>query len=108
MTRRHRSTQPPRNFPDITEKHARVLKLARGTPDSNNLDPLSLTKSTAFECAYQNLQEARKARISQQHNVLKLHNRIALLEKEEEKANKRIEDARKQALSMIKSKIEKE
>jgi hypothetical protein len=33
--------------------------------------------------------------------VTKLHNRIALLEKEEEKANKRIEDARKQALKMI-------
>jgi hypothetical protein len=39
---------------------------------------------------------------------LKLHNRIALLEKEEEKANKRIEDARKQALSIIRQKIEKE
>jgi hypothetical protein len=39
---------------------------------------------------------------------LKLHTRIALLEKEEEKANKRIDDARKQALSIIKQKIEKE
>ena len=47
-------------------------------------------------------------RQNHQTNVLKLHNRIALLEKEEEKANKRIEDARKQALSIIRQKIEKE
>jgi hypothetical protein len=39
---------------------------------------------------------------------MKLHNRIALLEKEEEKANQRINDARKQALGLIKTKIEKE
>ena len=50
---------------------------------------------------FQNWQEARKVRLQHQNNVSKLHNRIALLEKEEEKANKRIEDARKQAMKMI-------
>lgn len=39
---------------------------------------------------------------------MKLHNRIALLEKEEEKANRRIEETRKRAYDMIQSKIEKD
>ena len=34
-------------------------------------------------------------------NVVKLHNRIALLEKEESKAIKRIEETRKKAYDMI-------
>ena len=39
---------------------------------------------------------------------MKLHNRIALLEKEEEKAVKRIEETRKKAFDMLKSKMEKD
>ena len=38
----------------------------------------------------------------------KLHNRISLLEKEEEKANRRIEETRKRAYDIIQSKIEKD
>ena len=41
-------------------------------------------------------------------NVVKLHNRIALLEKEESKAIKRIEETRKKAYDMIQQKIEKD
>lgn len=52
--------------------------------------------------------EARKTRLEKEQNVQKLHNRIALLEKEEEKANRKIEDTRKRAYDMIQSKIEKD
>ncbi len=45
--------------------------------------------------------EARKTRLEKEQNVQKLHNRIALLEKEEEKANRKIEDTRKRAYDMI-------
>ena len=46
-------------------------------------------------------QEARRVRLDKAQNVVKLHNRIALLEKEESKAIKRIEETRKKAYDMI-------
>jgi hypothetical protein len=41
--------------------------------------------------------EARKLRESRENDVRKLHNRIALLQSEEEKALKRIEETRAKA-----------
>ena len=49
--------------------------------------------------------EARKLRESRENDVRKLHNRIALLQNEEEKALKRIEETRAKAQQMLELKI---
>ena len=49
--------------------------------------------------------EARKLRESRENDVRKLHNRIALLQSEEEKALKRIEETRAKAQQMLELKI---
>lgn len=49
--------------------------------------------------------EARKLRESREKDVRKLHNRIALLQNEEEKALKRIEETRAKAQQMLELKI---
>ena len=49
--------------------------------------------------------EARKLRESRGNDVKKLHNRIALLQNEEEKALKRIEETRAKAQQMLELKI---
>ena len=49
--------------------------------------------------------EARKLRESRENDVRKLHNRIAMLQSEEEKALKRIEETRAKAQQMLELKI---
>ena len=49
--------------------------------------------------------EARKIRESRENDVRKLHNRIAMLQSEEEKALKRIEETRAKAQQMLELKI---
>lgn len=53
-------------------------------------------------------QEARRTRLRQEENVLKLQNRIQVLKKEEEIAVKKMEDTRKKAEEMLRFKSEKE
>ena len=50
--------------------------------------------------------DARKMRMFKENEVRKLHNRISLLQMEEEKAIKRIEDTRAKAQLMLESKME--
>ena len=50
--------------------------------------------------------EAKKIRELKENEVKKLHNRIALLQQEEEKALKRIEETRQKAHQMLENKIQ--
>jgi len=52
--------------------------------------------------------DARKMRMYKENEVRKLHNRISLLQIEEEKALKRIEETRAKAQQMLECKIEQE
>ena len=52
--------------------------------------------------------EAKKIRELKENEVKKLHNRIALLQQEEEKALKRIEETRQKAHQMLENKIQQE
>ena len=51
---------------------------------------------------------AKKIRELKENEVKKLHNRIALLQQEEEKALKRIEETRQKAHQMLENKIQQE
>jgi len=55
--------------------------------------------------SFASIVEARKLRESRENDVRKLHNRIALLQSEEEKALKRIEETRAKAQQMLELKI---
>lgn len=55
----------------------------------HNFDP-----TTARTQDISSIVEARKLRLHKENEVRKLHNRIAVLQEEEEKALKRIEDTR--------------
>jgi len=72
------------------------------------------TKRTTFDPTaskfqdVQSIMDARKLRVHRENEVKKLHNRIAVLQEEEEKALKRIEDTRAKAQAMLEFKIEQE
>ena len=51
---------------------------------------------------------ARKMRELKEHDVRKLHNRIALLQAEEEKALKKIEETKLKAHMMLENKLQQE
>jgi hypothetical protein len=85
MTKRGRSTQPMRQI---------KTKFDPLPPDLSQF----LTSNS----------EARKLRIEKWNDVQKLHIRIASLEKEEELAKKKIDEARLKAISMLKKQISKE
>jgi len=54
-------------------------------------------RSQVTNMSFGSIVEARKLRESRENDVRKLHNRIALLQSEEEKALKRIEETRAKA-----------
>ena len=55
-----------------------------------------------------NVVQARKLREQKENDVKKLHIRIAMLQAEEEKALKRIDETRQKAQNMIEFKIQQE
>jgi hypothetical protein len=57
---------------------------------------------------YGSTTEARKVRIEKSQDVQKLQIRIATLEKEEEIAKKRIDEARLKAIGMLQKQLKKE
>ena len=62
-------------------------------------------RSQVTSMSFGSIVEARKLRESRENDVRKLHNRIALLQSEEEKALKRIEETRAKAQQMLELKI---
>jgi len=62
-------------------------------------------RSQITSMSFGSIVEARKLRESRENDVRKLHNRIALLQSEEEKALKRIEETRAKAQQMLELKI---
>lgn len=62
-------------------------------------------RSQVTNLSFGSIVEARKLRESRENDVRKLHNRIALLQSEEEKALKRIEETRAKAQQMLELKI---
>ena len=62
-------------------------------------------RSQVTNMSFGSIVEARKLRESRENDVRKLHNRIALLQSEEEKALKRIEETRAKAQQMLELKI---
>ena len=104
----------------LDDYHGKSLERLEENRDSQAAEPIqpephlratglpSARKSGADLSGFVSMYEARRARMEKERNVQKLHNRIALLEKEEDKANRRIEETRKRAYDMIQSKIEKD
>lgn len=62
-------------------------------------------RSHITSMSFGSIVEARKLREQRENDVRKLHNRIALLQSEEEKALKRIEETRAKAQQMLELKI---
>jgi hypothetical protein len=80
----------------------------------NNASIIQSTHRSVFDPSaskfqdVQSIVDARKLRLHRENEVRKLHNRIAILQEEEEKALRRIEDTRAKAQAMLEFKIEQE
>lgn len=94
MSKRGKSTQPYRKVVNKFDD-----SMFQATTNRSGVDLSNYFTSTS---------EARKIRIEKSLDVQKIRNRINTLEKEEEMAKKRIEEARVRAIGMLQNQLRKE
>lgn len=94
------------NLP-ISQRHQQQSLLGKSV-NSESVRQGEFQPGQSLLSTLSNVGEARRLRLDRENDVRKLHTRISLLQAEEEKALRRIEETRAKAQQMLEFKIEQE